>query len=126
MNGAFFSLGSVCVRELLLVAMKDCQYFMNVFFFLGFAPIPVETGGSAPTATSSSEELAASAVQPSAPRHKEDPAPTAQPSPATPQKINGEIEYKVSCPISMISRQGYFLPIIISKYTCYSAVNWCT
>jgi hypothetical protein len=99
------------------------------FFFLGFAPIPVETAGSAPTATSSSEELAASAasaVQPSAPRHKEDPAPTAQPSPATPQKINGEIEYKVSCPISMISRQGCFLPIIISKYTCYSAVNWYT
>jgi len=57
----------------------------------GFAPIPVETGGSAPAATSSSEELgpsAGSAVQTSTSRPKEDPAPTAPPSSATPQKMN--------------------------------------
>lgn len=111
------------------MAMKEHQNFIMVFCFLGFAPIPVETGGSAPTATSSSEDLAApaaSAAQTPTPRQKEDPAATPTPSSATPQKINGEIEYKVSCLISMISRQGCFLPSIISKYTCYGAVKWYT
>jgi hypothetical protein len=60
----------------------------------GFAPIPVETGGSAPAATSSGEDLgspAGCAVQTSTSRPKEDPAPTAPSSSAPPQKMNGEI-----------------------------------
>jgi len=126
---SFFSLGSVCVAELLVILTKDSQYIMIFFCCSGFAPIPVETGGSAPAATSSSEELrpsAGCAVQTSTSRPKEDPAPTAPPSSATPQKINGEIEYKVSCPISMISVHSCFLSIVISKYTAYGAVNWYT
>ena len=126
---SFFSLGSVCVGGLLVVVTKDSQYLMTFFSYSGFAPIPVETGGSAPAATSSSEELgpsAGSAVQTSTSRPKEDPAPTAPPSSATPQKMNGEYEYKFSCPISMISVHVYFLPIVISKYTCCGALSWYT
>jgi hypothetical protein len=96
---SFFSLGSLCVGELLVAVTKDSQYLMIFSSYSGFAPIPVETGGSAPAATSSSKELgpsAGSAVQASTSRPKEDPAPTAPPSSATPQKINGEYKYKVS------------------------------
>jgi len=126
---SFFTLGSVYVGELLVVVTKDSQYLMIFFSYSGFAPIPVENAGSAPAATSSSEELgpsAGSAVQTSTSRPKEDPAPTAPPSSAAPQKINGEYEYKVSCPISMISVHSCFLPIVISRYTCYGALSWYT
>lgn len=112
-----------------MVVTEDSQYLVIFFSHSGFAPIPVETGGSAPAATSSSEELrpsAGCAVQTSTSRPKEDPAPTALPSSAPPQKMNGEIEYKVYSPISMISVQSCFLPIVISKYTCYGAVSWYT
>lgn len=107
-----------------MVVTKDSQYLMIFFCYSGFAPIPVETGGSAPAATSSSEELgpsAGSAVQTSTSRPKEDPAPAAPPSSATPQKINGEYEYKVSCPISMISVHGCFL--VICNFKIY--LLWC-